>query len=790
MRHTWLFLITLLFNSPLLAQDASIFSPDELNWIRTHPSINYTINEAWPVEYIEEGEHRGVTREYIDELGDISGIHFNFVKTQGWAQTRALAAEGKIDLVTGVNKNLLNEADYSEFSLSLSYFNAPIAVFTRPHAFTILSTNQLDGKLVAVQQDSALQTYLNRHHPAIRLRPEKDIDVALEQLLDGRIDAVVGIGAVLNPIVVRRFLGTLTWAGTLHETPYKISMGINKNSPLLVSIIEKSLANISSNKSAATFERWMENNDYGAPSWNTIFAYFSNEIGIISFGVLLIIILALYAWYAQIAAQRSESKKTAFLAMMSHEIRSPMNGVLSSIELLTKTHLSANQRELATLANISATNLLEMLDDVLDISKLEKKMVELDFVPTDVKLLAGSLVAVNQTSAFRHNTTIALKTVNLDHSLLLVDSIRIRQIISNLLSNAVKFTQNGKVELHIKLHSLTAQSGELSIVVSDTGIGIDLPHQKRLFQAFVQADSTITRRYGGSGLGLSICKQLIELMNGQIRLDSKLGNGTTVSCTLPVNLVAKPNTETVQELSLHEASVPARTQHLILVVEDDPINQRTISLQLSKLGYRMLIVDDGKQALTIVHGQREDIALILLDCHLPDIDGYEVARRIRAEERKKILRPLPIIAISASTNEAHQLSCVNNGIDGSLAKPLNLPNLQQLFELWLPIPATQITQSEAFSPPSHITTEGLFVQTSKEDISKLSEALADNGRELALHYSHRLYGAALAAHCDEIAKLARDLESQLVSSKTTPKNWRKTVRSMESALDAYMIKHL
>ena len=783
MRRLMLLGMALLISCRAYADSPYAFTEAEKQWMHEHPVVRYAIDSYWPLEYIENGEHKGLTRDYLREISQISGLQFERVPTQNWKQTLDLIAEGKIDLTTAVSKALIDKDQARKLLLSDVFFVGSTIVVTRTGEPVLFSPHKLNGKVVAVKGGGGYEHYLRKEFPEVKLLLINDPEDALQALAEGDADAAIGMDSVLQMIISRKFFGTLHMSGVLSDMPIVSSMGVSPKSPELLSIINKSLARLPPSTIDEIFDRWLDRTDYGAPSWGMIFRYY--QIELICFALLLsaLAFMTRRAMLAQKAAQKSEAAKSSFLAMMSHEIRTPMNGVLSSIELLKGTPMSPPQQELATLANVSARNLLELLDDVLDVSKLEASKIHLESVPTDLQQLAQALADIHQLAARKRNTTVTLAATGLDDVLLILDPVRIRQVIANLLSNAVKFTEHGEVMLSLHFEASTPDSGRLEIQVSDTGIGIDPEQQRHLFQAFVQADNSITRRYGGSGLGLSICKQLVELMGAQIDLQSAPGQGTTVGFNLTVEFrhkdPAAPTTDIEEPLPVE----PVTTGQQILVVEDHPINRQTIELQLTELGYRALIVEDGMAALAAMQEHRQNISLILLDCHLPGMDGYEVARRIRQQEQEQGLAAMPIIAISASTDEQHQLKCMDSDIDGNLSKPLSLKALKQIFGLWLP--TSDARPVTAPTPISSVSMEDLFSTTSGEDLACLRDAFDKHNLVLALHYAHRLHGSALAMQANELAKRAKELETALRNPSTGDNDWSAMQQGIEEALKSF-----
>lgn len=758
-----LFLLGGLVHSAAYANAPIVLSSAEQQWVREHPVVRYSIDPYWPLEYLENGEHKGLTRDYLNVISQMTGLTFELVPTANWTQTVNRLATGDIDLTTAVSKALIDKKVASKLLLSDVFFAGSTVVITRTGDPVLFSPHKLNGKLVAVKGGGGYESYLRKNFPDIKLLLLNEPEMALSALAEQRADAVIGLDSVLQLIIARNFFGTLHISGVLSDMPVVSSMGVSPHSPELLSIINKALGVLSSTETSEIFDRWLEKTDYGAPSWATIFRYYQGELVLFGVLILLLAISTYYAVQAKKMAQRNELAKGEFLAMMSHEIRTPMNGVLSSVELLQTTRLTSSQSELASLASVSARNLLEMLDAVLDISKLEADKVSIECINTDLVPLAQGLADIHRLSIKSPSVVLEANLVGLDDVLIHVDPTRLRQIVSNLLSNAVKFTHQGRVVLDFNFHASGPGTGKLRVQVSDTGIGIDVEQQKNLFKAFAQADSSITRRYGGSGLGLSICKQLIELMGGRVYLNSEPGLGTSISFTLAVDYVSKTSLASHDDESADAVIAPevlTYAQVLVLVVEDNVINQKTIRLQLDELGCRAMIVDNGTAALTLMSERHPAFSIVLLDCHLPDIDGYEVACRIRQEEQRQVHPRTPIIAISALTDKAHQLKCFESGMDAFLHKPLSLHGLKKLFALWLPTVANADVAAQSTAVDMS-NMHDLFIITSREDVRCLRKALEADDWGRAVHSAHRLHGSALAVKNNEMIKLASELEALL-----------------------------
>jgi CheY-like chemotaxis protein len=371
---------------------------------------------------------------------------------------------------------------------------------------------------------------------------------------------------------------------------------------------------------------------------------------------------------------------------MSHEIRLPTSALLSAVELLRATHLDEQQSRIATAAATSADALLRLIDNVLDISKLEVNGLKLEQLPVNLHKMADDVINVVLHKAHEKHIPVHIDlNLRAGHTVM-ADPTRLQQVLINLLSNAIKFTDRGSITLEIVLHPSdgTELPAQLTVRVKDTGIGIPASRRNQLFQAYVQADNSIQRRYGGTGLGLNICSQLIELMGGTITLKSELGEGTTVSFTIPVTIVdaadMRPDARQPSAMAQQTvAPIEAANRPSILLVEDHPANRFVIEQQLRSLECQVFTAECGATALDMLKQYTFD--LVLLDCNLPDIDGYEVTRRIRARETA-LHRHTPVVAMSASSNAVHKMACIECGMDGVLTKPLQLAVLKAEIALW------------------------------------------------------------------------------------------------------------
>jgi signal transduction histidine kinase/ActR/RegA family two-component response regulator len=374
-------------------------------------------------------------------------------------------------------------------------------------------------------------------------------------------------------------------------------------------------------------------------------------------------------------AEQASRAKSDFLAMMSHELRTPMNGVLGMLQLLETTEMTQEQAEYAALATESTEHLLKVINDILDFSRIERGALELERIPFSLQdLLLGS-IQVFQHSAQQRGLYLRLESQpGLEDFEVRGDPTRIRQILVNLLGNALKFTEEGGIRIETRWQPLDNEVLWFTCAVRDSGIGISPERLEHMFDAFQQADTSISRRYGGTGLGLSIARTLAERMGGTLHASSEEGIGSVFTLEIPL------------PFSLRSEDVQAQTQNdvasggdqEVLLVEDNPVNQTVIEAMLRSLGYRVTLVGDGAQAVQRFDARR--FSAVLMDCRLPVMDGYEATRQIR---RHMPQNGTPIIALTANALQGDREACLQAGMNDYLAKPFKRADLERVLLRWL-----------------------------------------------------------------------------------------------------------
>ncbi|RLJ68136.1 Hpt sensor hybrid histidine kinase [Sulfurisoma sediminicola] len=417
-------------------------------------------------------------------------------------------------------------------------------------------------------------------------------------------------------------------------------------------------------------------------------------------------------------AEEASSAKTQFLANMSHEIRTPMNGVLGLAQLLLASELSARQREYVEALQHAGEGLLSLLNDVLDFARGESGRIRLEDIPFD---LPGTVHEVGflfsqraQEKGIRFDCDVAPDVPRFVHG----DPLRLRQILSNLVSNAIKFTDNGGVVVRVDARGGDS-SGRTRLVfeVIDTGIGIAVEARDRMFAAFSQADDSMSRRFGGSGLGLAICKQLTDLMGGEISLRGRADGGSIFTVVLPFALAAAPG-------AARSAPEPTAVGAMrVLLVEDNPTNRLVAQAMLEELGgVSVITAYDGMGALEAFR----DADLILMDCQMPRLDGYEATRQIREIEHAEGRVPIPIVALTAHALDEERRRCFEVGMNDFLVKPVLLGDLAATLHRHLPdaVIVTPAASARPLPPAAAVAAEVEAEQAPMLDPTRIEDLLA------------------------------------------------------------------
>ena len=474
---------------------------------------------------------------------------------------------------------------------------------------------------------------------------------------------------------------------------------------------------------------------------------------------------------ARAEAEAANRAKSTFLAAMSHEIRTPMNGVLGMMDVLERSALEPAQARNVAVMRQSAQGLLRIIDDVLDFSKIDAGRMDIEAAPFSLSELVAATVKTMMPQARRKHLKLSAEPSGAGPDQVIGDPTRVRQILFNLVGNAIKFTDHGFVRIQAATRAQGDGSVLASLIVTDSGIGMDESTRARLFEPFMQADSSTTRRFGGTGLGLSIVRRLAQLMGGDVEVETAPGEGAQFTVHLRLS-EARPATALagLEGNKLSRSFKPSATAARLLVADDHPVNLEVILRQLELLGLSAETAEDGASALVKWREAPHDV--VLLDLHMPVLDGFGLAKAIRHEEAKRGLPRTALVAVTADAMKGKDARCYAAGVDAFVTKPVSIDALARTLVRWIP----NLVEKQA---PADMANGALFdpealralFSSDAAKLARLVQNFADSAKRdiAALHaaryarqvatFAHRLRGAAGAAGAALLAEQAARVEA-------------------------------
>jgi signal transduction histidine kinase/DNA-binding response OmpR family regulator len=661
--------------------------------------------EFIPFEFIDEGEYKGIASDYVKIIEERTGIDFQVVPNLTWAQAYFQALEGNIDVLPAVSKTAARE-EFFEFSSM--YYEIRRVIVTKNTNTEIRNISDLYGKTVAVQINSSHHTFL-LEYPQINLSLYNNVGHALTAVSDGSEIAFVGNLATSDYLIKSNGLTNLRFSALPSDTPIGLYFAVQKDNLVLLSIINKALASITTAERVEINARWvtvdtLDQTDYG-PLLRVIL------------GVLVFIVFAggiSSYWIVRLKKEIDARKKTAkqleeakriaeeanhvkstFMARMSHEIRTPLNAITGMSYILKKTPVNMTQRMYIERITQASQNMLSLINDILDYSKMEASKIEFETISFSLDQVVHTLMSImavkleDKGLGFRFSKDSNIPTYFIG------DPKRLEQILLNLLNNAIKFTSHGEIVFEIHQTAKEGKIHHLTFTIKDTGIGMSKETLDNIFTPFTQADASINRRFGGSGLGLSIVKHLAELMGGEVHVYSTVNEGST----FVIELSLKADTE--KEIALKaESSTVLFKDIRVLVLDKNTATLNMIETYLHSFGLNCELTTSPNAALSLLenaNGQlKSPYDLLILDYETPSEQGLEFVTKLSNNPTIQKMPKVLMIVPMQRTDLFDQID--QQKIDGAIGKPVISSILHNaLLEIFIH-KAVELTTNEIDDP--------------------------------------------------------------------------------------------
>ncbi len=740
------------------------------------------LGSAWtPFDFAAaDGTPTGVAEDYWRLIRDKLGLHEKSAERQPFSAILAAIERGDVDLYAATTRT----ADRERFArFSDAYERYPIAIAGRADAGLYAGTASLDGRRVAVGRDYSAHHLLKARSPGIDFVLVDDTRAALEAVAAGRAEAAVDILPVLHQQIEGFPPGRVKLVGVTDlEFPLQVMVG-RQQAPLLP-LINRAIAAIAPEERAAIHNKWLLRQVVTAPDYTLLWQVLV---------AALLILLTILHWNRRLhreverrkraetellrakdMADRASRAKGDFLANMSHEIRTPLNAVIGLTRLSLETDPAPVLRKYLGKIDLSARTLLALINDVLDLSRIEADKLQPRPEPLELHAVLARVRAMVEQQAAEKGLELRIEGPAEPVGTLLGDGLRLTQVLLNLVGNAVKFTNRGRVTLAAWVEDEDESALTLTFTVTDTGIGIPEECRAELFDPFTQVDTLSTRGHGGSGLGLTISARLVALMGGRLEVESIEGQGSCFWFSL-----AFPRAATV---TVAEAAPALESLHgvRVLVAEDNPVSQLLARDLLRRRGAAVTLAATGAEVVAAAAGG--DFDIVLMDVRMPEMDGLEACRRIRTLPNGGP----PIVALTANALAGERERCLAVGMDGYLTKPLDPEALYAELSRWLRLPfgdvhvprpasavaaqplmpgfdAAKVQRWQDQAPDAWRSMVRTFVAEYPASATAISAALEADDRPHAGDLLHRLRGAAGALGAEDLTAAAKRLELALAS---------------------------
>ena len=660
-----------------------ILSASEKKWLQNYGVVKVGVDKAWaPLEFLDWSDnHSGVTADYTANFFKLLGHDYELMTHSNRVEMNSKIVDGQLDIIPAI----IPSEELSQYlNFTKPYLDLPIVLANRKGQAIIADFDVLNGRTIGFVKGQGIGEMILKDWPDLNSRYYSSVPEALIALDKGDLFSFVGDIASLSYYAQKLELDAIQISGTTKHR-LLLAMGVRKDLPELSAILNRYIDSIDDQARKGIKHRWMNLHVEGSSG---LASYWKPVVFGIALLVLIFFVIILsnkrlirlnielekahkISVMAKNEADAANRSKSEFLANMSHEIRTPMNGVIGAVSLLEDGTLDEEQAELCGIISNSAESLLVILNDILDLSKLEAGKMVFEHIKVDMKALCEQAFRLLKSNADAKNLDYTFKFSSEVGNNFICDPTRLRQVIVNVLSNAIKFTEAGSVFFEVNVTASGINKGHFEIQISDTGLGISQQDQERIYKNFEQADSSTTRAFGGTGLGLAISKFMVEELLGEISFDSVLDEGTIfkIKLDLPQSL------EPIKEVAMNHAKLEREIK--ILLCEDNESNAILITKSLKLLGCEVVLVQDGLEALNLLRGETYD--LVFMDLQLPSLSGLDVTKNIKAELPNF---NTPIIALTANARAEDRASALAAGLDDFVTKPIRSEALQAVVLKW------------------------------------------------------------------------------------------------------------